>query len=65
MSGTLTVLLVAAMLATLGVLATGIVSMIRGGEFNQRHGNRLMRWRVICQAVAIGIFGLLLLVGHG
>ena len=30
-------------------------SLARGGEFNARNGNRLMRWRVTMQAVAIGV----------
>jgi hypothetical protein len=42
-----------AMFAVLGVLFAGVISMARGGEFNARWGNRLMRWRVTLQAVAI------------
>ncbi|HVZ30539.1 MAG TPA: twin transmembrane helix small protein [Asticcacaulis sp.] len=42
-----------AMLAVVAVLFAGIVSMARGGEFNARWGNRLMRWRITLQAVAI------------
>jgi len=45
-----------AMLATLGVLFAGIFTMVRGGEFNKKYGNKLMRLRVICQAVAVGLF---------
>jgi hypothetical protein len=44
-----------AMLAVVVVLFAGIVSMARGGDFNARWGNRLMRWRVTLQAVAIGV----------
>lgn len=56
-------LVVIVALATLGVLATGVVTMLRGGEFNRKHGNRLMRLRVLLQAVAVGLIGLLLLFG--
>ena len=42
-----------AMLAVLAILATGIGGFARGGEFNRRNGNRLMRWRIIAQAIAI------------
>ncbi len=35
------------------VLAGGVVSMFRGGAFNLRWGNRLMRARVALQALAI------------
>ena len=56
-------LMIVAMLMTLGVLFTGLFSMARGGEFNRRYGNKLMRWRVICQAVAIGLFTIAMLLG--
>ncbi len=56
------ILLVLAMAATLGVLFVGLFSMARGGEFNRRNSNKLMRWRIICQAVALAIFALLMLV---
>ena len=42
-----------ACLAVLAVLLFGIFSFGHGGEFNRRNGNRLMRWRIIAQAVAI------------
>ena len=48
--------IVAAMLAVLAILATGIGGFAKGGEFNRKHGNRLMRWRIIAQAVAIAVF---------
>lgn len=56
------VLLVLAMVATLGVLFFGLFSMARGGEFNQRNSNKLMRARIICQAVALAIFALLMVL---
>ena len=59
----LIIALVVAMLATLGVLVVGIVAMTRGGEFNQKYGQKLMRLRVFCQGVALAIFALLLLTG--
>jgi lipid II:glycine glycyltransferase (peptidoglycan interpeptide bridge formation enzyme) len=63
MNGLFPVLIAAAVLATFGVLATGIVSMIRGGEFNRKYGNKLMQWRVIMQAVALGLVMLALFLG--
>lgn len=42
-----------AALVVVVVLAVGIGGFARGGRFNDRHGNRLMRWRIIAQAVAI------------
>ncbi|MEO1960007.1 MAG: twin transmembrane helix small protein [Paracoccus sp. (in: a-proteobacteria)] len=44
-----------AMLVVLGILATGIGGFARGGEFNRKHGNRLMRWRIIGQAIAVAL----------
>ncbi len=59
------VLLVVALVATLGVLGAGIVSMLRGGEFNRRYGNKLMQARVAMQAVAVALLALLFLMGRG
>ncbi len=58
MSGILIILMVAAMLATLGVLVVGLFAMARGGEFNAKHGNRLMWWRVRLQVAALVLFAL-------
>ncbi|MFZ5792586.1 MAG: twin transmembrane helix small protein [Pseudomonadota bacterium] len=56
MRGFLFVLLLVAMLGTLAVLFAGLFTMARGGEFNKRHGNKLMRLRVAMQGAAILIF---------
>lgn len=37
------------------ILMFGIGTYAKGGEFNRRHANRIMRWRIIAQAVAIVI----------
>jgi Hypoxia induced protein conserved region len=42
-----------ALFATVVILFAGIVSMVRGGEFDQRHSVQLMYTRVSFQAVAI------------
>lgn len=49
----LLVLIIIALAATLAVLGLGVVSMLRGGEFNRRYGNLLMRARLITQGVTI------------
>ncbi len=41
--------------AVLATLFTGLVSMTRGGTFNARYGNKLMRLRVLLQAVTIAL----------
>ena len=62
MSGFVIVLLVLAMLATVGVLFFGLFSMARGGDFNRRNSNKLMRMRIVCQAVALALFALLMVI---
>ncbi|MFC0408628.1 twin transmembrane helix small protein [Roseomonas elaeocarpi] len=57
----LTILVGIAMLATLGVLFAGMLGMVRGNGDGAR-SNALMRWRVILQGVALGLFALLLLL---
>lgn len=37
------------------ILTIGIGGFARGGEFNRKHGNRMMRWRIIAQAIALVI----------
>ncbi|WP_294925132.1 twin transmembrane helix small protein [uncultured Paracoccus sp.] len=37
------------------ILAIGIGGFARGGEFNRKNGNRMMRWRLIAQAIAVAI----------
>lgn len=52
------IILALAMLAVLGVLIVGIVSMLKGGEFNKKYGNKLMQARVILQGVALAMLAL-------
>lgn len=54
-------ILVIALLTVAAALVFGIFSLFKGGEFNQRHGNQAMRWRVILQAIALLIFTVILL----
>lgn len=49
------ILMALAVLITFAVLTTGLGGFARGGEFNRRNGNRLMRWRIIAQAVSIAL----------
>ena len=65
MNGFVATLMIGAMLATLGVLLFGLFSMARGGDFNRRDSNRLMRARVLLQGAAIILFLLLVLVMRG
>ena len=40
-------------LAVVVILMIGIGGFARGGDFNRKHANRLMRYRIIAQAVAV------------
>lgn len=42
-----------AALVVLIILMIGIGGFAKGGEFNKKHANRLMRYRIIAQAVAV------------
>jgi hypothetical protein len=47
-----------AMLSVLAVLIIGLFSMIKGGEFNAKYGNRLMQARVYLQGLALALLAL-------
>jgi len=53
------ILVIAAILAVTVTLGLGLYSLFRGGDYAWSHSNRLMRWRVGLQAVAV----LILVVG--
>jgi hypothetical protein len=48
-------LIYAALAAVSIVLALGIYSLFRGGEFGRSYSNKLMRLRVLTQAIAIAV----------
>ena len=45
------------------ILTIGIGGFAKGGEFNRKHSNRLMRMRIIAQAVAV-VFIVIVAWGH-
>ena len=54
-----------ACLAVLAVLMTGIGGFAKGGDFNRKHANRIMRYRIIAQAVAVALILLFVYVTGG
>lgn len=64
MSGFFFVAMIIAMLLTLAILIVGMVAMTKGGEFNAKYGNKLMRARVIMQGVSIALFALTVLTSQ-
>jgi hypothetical protein len=50
-----TYLIPAALLAVTVVLGFGIYALFRGGDFGRSYSNKLMRLRVLMQAIAIAV----------
>jgi hypothetical protein len=48
-------LIPAALIAVVIVLALGIYALFRGGDFGRSYSNKLMRLRVVAQAIAIAV----------
>ena len=50
--------------AALGIVALilfwGIVTMARGGEYNVKNSNRIMRYRIVFQAIALALILILM-----
>ena len=47
------IILVVALLAVAGILGWGVLTMARGGTYNVKNSNRIMRYRIIFQAAAL------------
>ena len=60
----LIVLIVLAALATLGVLARGIIIMARGKDITGKQSNKMMSYRVAFQALAILFIVILFLINR-
>ena len=43
-----------------GILFWGVITMGRGGAYNKSHSNKIMRYRIIAQAVVLLVFVTLL-----
>jgi hypothetical protein len=50
-----TYLIPAALVSVAAVLALGIYALFRGGDFGRSYSNKLMRLRVLMQAIAIAV----------
>ena len=58
--GTMQIILVLFMAATLVIVVIGVVAMAVNGKLNKNHSNKLMRLRVLFQAIAILVFVLII-----
>jgi len=52
-SDPLFILVVLAVLIVLGILLFGVGTFGKGGEFNRKYANKIMRWRIGAQFVAV------------
>lgn len=55
----------AASIAVLVILMIGIGGFAKGGEFNRKHANRIMRYRIGAQAVAVALILLFVWLRRG
>ena len=54
------IILFAALAIVAGILGWGVLTMARGGEYNVKNSNRIMRYRIIFQAVALVVIMILI-----
>lgn len=47
------VILAASLAIVAGILGWGVLTMARGGEYNVKNSNRIMRYRIVFQALAL------------
>lgn len=52
-------------LVVLGILIWGIGSFGKGGEYNRKHANKIMRWRIGAQLFAVGMIVLFVYLRGG
>ncbi len=57
--------IIAALLVVLLILLTGIAGFAKGGDFNRKHANRIMRYRIYAQFVAICLVLLFVWIRRG
>ena len=54
------IILFAALGIVAGILGWGVLTMARGGEYNINNSNRIMRYRIIFQAIALVVIMILI-----
>ena len=54
-SDPLFILVAISVLIVLGILLMGIGTFGKGGDFNRKLANKIMRWRIIAQAIAVAL----------
>jgi len=59
------IVLVICLLALVSVLVWGVVTMGIGGKYNSKWSNKIMRYRVFLQAIALLVFVVILAISSG
>ena len=59
------IIVVISMAAVAIILIIGIGGFGRGGEFNRKYSNKLMRMRILAQFVAVGMILLFVWIARG
>jgi len=59
------ILIVLSLLVVLGTLVAGIAVMAMGGKVDAKWSNVLMRYRILAQAIAVGVLMLALYASSG
>ncbi len=54
------IILFAALAIVAGILGWGVLTMARGGDYNIKNSNRIMRYRIIFQAIALVVILILI-----
>ena len=54
--------LIICLIALVSVLSWGVITMGIGGQYNSKWSNKIMRYRVVIQAIALLVFVLLLAI---
>ena len=54
------IILFAALATVAGILGWGVLTMARGGDYNIKNSNRIMRYRIIFQAIALVVILILI-----
>ena len=56
------IVVVIAVFIVLGILLTGIGGFAKGGDFNKKHANRIMRYRIYAQFIAVALILVFVLI---
>lgn len=54
-----------ACIAVLAILTVGLGGFAKGGDFNRKYANKIMRWRIGAQFVAVVLILLFVLIRGG